>query len=224
MAEGIWKTAWRIGRAILDSSLLTSEKTIYLPDKSSPYTLETHYDFGWDDLPPVSFKPDGTNPWTESSPGGNRLAWSASNGTTSRIMLLTYHVYHTVLQGQTDSYFHVHWEVANKAAGNIILIAYVSAALRDGAWSAETAVTITLTPSNQTNANQNNVTEVALPAAIMAYMEVDSLISIRLERNRGANLTDTYNSTVWVHTADIHTRFDNRPTTSKDKGSGWVKA
>lgn len=187
--------------------------TYYVPD-------------GWADITPIYSKDDGTNGWSLTVPTGatTRLALTASSTNALKQMIFGYHIPHDILLGQTDGnvYLHPHLEFPNVNAGNIILTARIFCALRDGAWSTEFTQTFTVTPSSYA-ANRNTVIDVALPNGVAAYLVPDATITILFERNRGANATDTYASAVYLHTLDIHAKFDAKLTTSKDVGTGWVK-
>jgi len=180
---------------------------------------------GWTDIVPVWTKDDGTGGWQFTAPqtGSGRLELSASSNSTVRTLTLKYHIPHEIVFNQPDSFYHLHWEVNSLATGNIILTAYMSAGKRDGQMSIEYPVVFTLTPST-TAINRHNVTELAIPTALIPYLETDAVWNVRIVRDRLTNvLTDTFNGTVFFLTADIHTRGDNTGTTSKDPGAGWVK-
>lgn len=199
----------------------TAARTYTFPDKTGN-VLVASQNYGWADILPVWAKDDGAGGWALSAVSGSRMALSASNTTPAKTLLYSYHIPHDIVLNQADSYFHLHWEVANTNSGNIILTAYIAAALRDGIFSSEYPLVFTLTPSTMASVGKHVVTDLLLPNELIPYLVPDAGFCVRLVRDRGTNATDTYNSTVWVHTSDIHTRFDTI-TTEKDAGAGWVK-
>lgn len=199
----------------------TAARTYTFPDKTGTMVVQSQT-YGWADILPVWAKDDGSGGWTLSAVSGPRMALAATNTTPAKTLLYNYHIPHDIQLNQAGSFFHIHWEVANTNAGNIILTAYLAAALRDGTFSAEYPLVFTLTPSTMATVGKHVVTDLLLPTELVPYLVPDAVFCVRLVRDRGTNATDTYNSTVWVHTSDIHTRFDTI-TTEKDAGAGWVK-
>jgi hypothetical protein len=180
---------------------------------------------GWVDITPVWQKDDGTSPFVMTNISGNRWALAANSTNSLKRVINEYHIPHDIVLNQTDGniYLHLHWESADNATGNIIAIARIFCALRDGSWSSEFTSTYTLTPSTSLSTGKQIVSELALPTGCAAYLVPDALWYVNIERNRGANATDTYANTWYYHTADLHVQSDVRPTTSKDPGTGWIK-
>lgn len=179
---------------------------------------------GWFDITPIWAKDDGNNGWTITTVTGNRLALTANSTNALKQIIFAYHIPHTILLNQSDGniFIHPHIEFPNTNAGNAVLTYRIFAALRDGAFSTEFTLTQTITPSSYA-ANRNNVIDIAMPTGLAAYLVPDAIFTIGVERNRGANATDTYASSIYLHTVDLHVQGDGKLTTSKDFGTGWIK-
>lgn len=214
-----WNTARTFKSFLVNAA--TAVRTYTFPDKTGEVKVWTAA-FGWADITPLHIKDDIGAGWDMAVVAGSRQEMSASSTNPAKTLFAKIHIPHDILLGQEDSLIHLHWEAPNTNEGNIIITAYISAGLRDGVFSSEYPLVYTLTPS-VSGALKNVVTDLALPSGLEAYLVPDAIWTVRVVRDRGTNATDTYASTVFLHTIDIHTRVDYLPTTDHAVGAGWVK-
>jgi len=180
---------------------------------------------GWDDLLPSSFKDDATAGWTWEEVGTTGR-WmhtaSGSGGSSVKTIHFKYHVPHAIKIGEPTGFIHWHGETQDAGAGDIYVIAFIQAALRDGSWSSEYQVPITITPSTANAVGKNRVIDYPLPPEIIAYLKPDTKISCRFVRDSN-HVNDTYTGKFYISTLDLHLKFDDKLTTAKELGAGWVK-
>jgi hypothetical protein len=214
-----WNTARTFKSFLVNAA--TSVRTYTFPDKTGNVRVWSA-DSGWADITPLHIKDDLNAGWAMATVTGSRQEMSASSSNAAKTLFAKIHIPHDIVLNQADSLIHLHWEAPDTNAGNVIITVYISAGLRDGVFSSEYSLVFTLTPS-VSGALKNVVTDVALPSGLEAYLVPDAIWTARVVRDRGTNATDTYASTVFLHTLDLHTRVDYLPTTDHAVGAGWVK-
>lgn len=180
---------------------------------------------GYFDLKPISLKDDGANGWSVTTVNGFPVLTATSTNALKQLVA-TYHADHDIslaLSSSTvDGFFHLHWSHATVApTGNFVIDVKVRASLPNGAFTTLTPLQFVVTPTAG-NINLNNITEMAMPMGWYPYMTPDAILTVLIERNRGANATDTFANSVLFHSADFHVLGSSRLTTNKDIGTGWV--
>ncbi len=195
-------------------STATAARNWFFPDYSGQIIINQD---SYDDLFPV-FVEDSVNGagWTMTAPNPaeQRMVRTAGSSNTRRKLLFGYHPFHNTLLNQTDILYHLHFEVANKNAGNVFLEVYMSAAKRDGTMrSAEYFIPVTITPSApDIYVYVPKLYEFTVPQQLWSYFDIDASWTVTIVRDRLLNTVDTYPSPFYLHTADFHFKKDNLVT------------
>ena len=176
------------------------------------------------DITPVYVNDDGSGGWAYVTLATDRRVLGAAGIGGAKTLDAKYHIPHNIKpgQGSGEMYFHLHVEFSDQTAGNVVMTVKLFPGKREVAYHAAYTLTYTLTPANYA-LDSNHVFELALPAGMEAYMEVDAIVSATITRDPSV-VGDTYAGSVYFSTADFHVLTDQRYTTAKDEGTGWVKA
>ena len=208
-------------------STATAARNWFFPDYSGQIIINSD---SYDDLFPV-FVEDSANGagWTMTAPNPaeQRMVRTAGTNNTRRKLLYGYHPFHNTKLNQTDILYHIHFEVANKNAGNVYLEVYMSACKLDGtSRSAEYFIPVTITPSaSDIYVYVQKIHEFTVPEPLWAYFDIDSQWTVTIVRDRGTNAAlDTYLSAFYIHTADFHYKKDSLVTPLSAPVAGvWQK-
>jgi hypothetical protein len=179
---------------------------------------------GFYDLLPIWTYFTGVSAPVHTTIIGNRKAPAFAGSGAIEQLYNEYHTGHDVDLLMTEYEVHLHWE-HNTAAptGNAKFNIDYCVAARDGSYSAEVTNSVIITPTAG-NIYKNNVTAIQpLTAQVALFNKPDTNISMRVWRD-SADAADTFTGNIFYHTCDFHLATDNKSTTSRDFGTGWVKA
>jgi len=183
---------------------------------------------GWMDLTPFESGDDGTNGAANVAiPTLTRVYGRefVGTGVNVRNRIYRFHIPHTIAATPTAAHFHLHWcHVVASPTGDAIFTIYINACKRDGTPIAEVSTTLTLTPTAGNAGKINMVNEVDISAltGILTNLQVDAVYGFYVQRDPAAT-GDTFADSIYVRGADMHLQTDQKPTTAKDEGTGWVK-
>lgn len=150
-------------------------------------------------------------------------AFAGSGGTTNKIFV-SYHIPHDISFSLTNYEIHLHLEHNNAApTGNAKFYLDYYVAQPDGTYSAIISKNVLFTPHATNNYLKNNIVKIESLTDSIASLIPDGMILLDLYRDP-ADVADTFTDNVFFTTIDIHVLGDMKLTTSKDLGSGWVKA
>ena len=179
---------------------------------------------GYFDLIPVHTDFTGASAPARGVVTGSRTArrFNGSSGGAEEIQM-EYHIPHDILMTMTQYEIHLHLEhaVVSPTGSARFNLAY-SVGLADGTFTAEITKTIDFTPVagdifKQRIIKLENITD------SVALFQPDTMISLRLWRLQ-SDVADTFADYVFYHGCDFHLQGDQKLTTSKDLGAGWVKS
>jgi hypothetical protein len=185
------------------------------------------YAKGFFDLKPISLKDDGTNGWSITTVNGFSIFTATSTNALKRMVAIQHPDHDIDLDletANTGAFFHIHW-THDTAAPTGVAIVTVSpyAGKPNGTFVALTSLNFTLTPTAGNRMN-NTITELAIPSDWYQYLTPDAIWNINIDRNRGANASDTFANSIYLFSADAHVRSSGALTINKDIGTGWVNS
>lgn len=150
-------------------------------------------------------------------------AFAGTGGTANRVYFV-YHIPHDILLTMTGYEIHLHLEHNNAApTGNAKFYLEYYTALPDGSFSAIKTQNVLFTPHATNNYLKNNIVKIESLTSGLSDMIPDGMIMLELYRDP-ADVADTFADNVFFATVDFHMQGDQKLTTSKDLGAGWVKS
>lgn len=160
---------------------------------------------------------------TTVTAGRKELAFAGTGGTTNELWN-KYHIPHDILLTMTNYEIHLHLEHNNAApSGNAKFYIDYYIALPDGTFSGIVTKSVVFTPHATNNYLKNNIVKIESLTDNISSFIPDAVVSLRVYRDPG-DVADTFADNIFYHTVDFHVQGDQKLTTSKDFGAGWVKS
>ncbi len=198
---------------------------------------------GWRDLVGNAIvRGNATNDPTWEQVWNNFYAYAFNNGSQMKQMWFVYHPDHDFKTG-SSIFVHVHWTMLDSETTPIVngvlrwdIEVCYAAGYGTNATNEEnkkfdsitypaitTSVESTITSSAYNN-RKHFITEVELTGSFINNIETDGLIWLRLSRT-ATQTADTFNSTAYVLTCDLHYQTDHFNTSNRNRntsGNPWT--